>query len=124
MKRRESRADIAPTVAGVSPQRPRTPSPLRAVKRRNRRRAASRRRAGRFTRQRALERMNDERAHQSGIAKAHLGFGRMHVDVDLRSRQRYEQCEQRMSIAWQIIGVGGAHRAQQQFVTNRPAINK
>ena len=34
-------------------------------------------------RERLLQRAHDQRAHQAGVAEAHLGLGRMHVDVDL-----------------------------------------
>ncbi len=36
-----------------------------------------------LARQRFRSALNDQRAHQAGIAEAHFGLGRMHVDVDL-----------------------------------------
>ena len=71
-----------------------------------------------------FERMHDQRAHQAGIAKTHFGFGRMHVDVDLARRERDEQSDQRMAVARQIIGVGRAHRADQELVADRPAVDE
>ena len=68
--------------------------------------------------------MHDQGAHQAGIAKAHLGLGRMHVDVDLARRKRDEQRDQRVAVARQIIGIGGAHRAEQKLVAHRPAVDE
>ena len=45
-------------------------------------------------------------AHQPAVAEAHLGLGRMHVDVDLARLERDEQRQQRMAVARQIIGIG------------------
>ena len=86
---------------------------------RDRRRAAGRRRARAFARQSGLERLHDQRAHQAGIAKAHFGLGRMHIDVDLARGKRDEQSQKRMAVARQIIGVGAAHRADQELVAHR-----
>ena len=61
--------------------------------------------------QRLLQRAHDERAHQAGVAEAHLGLGRMHVDVDLARIERHEQRDDRMAVARQIVGIGAAHRA-------------
>ena len=36
-----------------------------------------------LARQRLLQRAHDQPAHQRAVAEAHLGLGRMHVDVDL-----------------------------------------
>ena len=72
----------------------------------------------------ALSALHDQRAHQAGIAEAHLGLGRMHVDVDLARIERDEQREQRMAVARQIIGIGAAHRAEQKLVAHRPAVDE
>ena len=77
-----------------------------------------------LARQRVLERRHDQGAHQAGVAKAHLGLGRMHVDVDLARIERHEQRQQRMAVARQIIGIGAAHRADQKLVAHRPAIDE
>ena len=68
--------------------------------------------------------MHDERAHEPGIAEAHLGFGRMHVDIDLACVERNEQREQRVPVARQIIGIGAAHRAEQKLVAHRAAVDE
>ena len=78
----------------------------------------------RVARQRLLQRMHQQRAHQAGVAEAHLGLGRMHVDVDLARRQRHEQRDQRMAVARQVVGVGAAHHADQELVAHRPAVDE
>ena len=60
----------------------------------------------------------------AAVAEAHLGLGRMHVDVDLARLERDEQRQQRMAVARQIIGIGAAHRADQQLVAHRPAVDE
>ena len=70
------------------------------------------------------KRADDQAAHQAGIAEAHLGLGRMHVHVDLARIERDEQRHHRMAVARQIVGVGGAHRADQQLVAHRPVVDE
>ncbi len=60
----------------------------------------------------------------AAVAEAHLGLGRMHVDVDLARIERDEQRQQRMAVARQIVGIGRAHRADQQLVAHRPAVDE
>ncbi len=59
----------------------------------------------------------------AGVAKAHLGLGRMDVDVDLVGRPVEKQCDDRVAVARQHVLVGAAHRADQQFVAHRPAVD-
>ena len=68
--------------------------------------------------------MNDQGAHQPGVAKAHFGLGRMHVDIDLARRKRHEQSNQRVAVARQIIGISGTHRAEEKLVAHRPAVDE
>ena len=68
--------------------------------------------------------MHDQRADQSGIAKAHFRLGRMNVDVDLARVERDEQHHQRVTIARQIVGVSPAHRADEKLVAHRPAVDE
>ncbi len=68
--------------------------------------------------------MDDECAHQAGIAEANFGFGRMDVNIDFAGRQRDEKREQRMAIARQIIRIGGANRADQHLVPHRPPVDE
>ena len=68
--------------------------------------------------------MHDQRAHQAGVAEAHLGLGRMHVGVDLARLQRHEQRHHGMAVARQIIGIGRAHRAEDQLVAHRAAVDE
>ncbi len=48
----------------------------------------------------------------------------MHVDVDLARIERDEQRDDRMAVARQVVGVGGAHHADQQLVAHRAAIDE
>ena len=64
------------------------------------------------------------RLRTSRIAKAHLGLGGMHVDVDLARIERDEQRHQRMAVARQIVRIGAAHHADEQLVAHRPAIDE
>ena len=86
-------------------------------------RAAGRRRALAFARQRLLQRMDQQRAHQAGVAEAHLGLGRVHVDVDLaRIGSVTNSATTRMAVARQIVGIGAAHRRRCRSLsrTGRP----
>ena len=60
---------------------------------------------------------------RAGVAKAHLGLGGMDVDVDLFGRPVEKQRDDRMAVARQHILIGAAHRADQQLVAHRPAID-
>ncbi len=71
-----------------------------------------------------LERRDDQPAHQSGIAEAHFGFRRMHVHVHERRIAFEEQRQRRMAVAREEIGIGAAHRADQQLVAHRPAVDE
>ncbi len=68
--------------------------------------------------------MHDQRANQPGIAEAHFGLGRMHVDVDFARIERDKQRQERMTVARQIVGVGRAHRADQELVADRAAVDE
>ncbi len=58
------------------------------------------------------------------VAEAHLGLGRVHVDVDLARRQRHEQRHDRMAVARQIVGIGAADDADQELVAHRAAVDE
>ena len=77
-----------------------------------------------FAREAFLQRMHDQRADQAGVTKAHLGLGRMHVGIDLLRIKRHEQRHHRMTVARQIVRIGGAHRAQNQLVAHRAAVDE
>ena len=68
--------------------------------------------------------MHDQCAHQAGIAEAHFGFRRMHIGVDLARAERHEQRHHGMAVARQIVGIGGAHRAEDQLVAHGPAVDE
>ena len=48
----------------------------------------------------------------------------MHVDVDLARIERDEQRDDRVAVARQIIGIGRAHRAEQELVAHRAAVDE
>ena len=73
--------------------------------------------------QRVAQRADDQAAHQCGVAEAHLGLRRMDVDVDLLGRPIDEQRDHRMAVAREHILIGAAHRADQQLVAHRPAVD-
>ena len=73
--------------------------------------------------QRRSERADDQAAHQPGIAEAHFGLRRMHIHVDKRRIAIEKQRQRRMAVAREIIGIGAAHRADQQPVAHRPAVD-
>ena len=69
------------------------------------------------------QRADDQPAHQTGVAKPHLCLGGVDVDVDFFRRSVEKQRDDRMAIARQDILISAAHRAHQQFVAHRPAID-
>ena len=68
--------------------------------------------------------MHQQGAHKPRIAKTHFGLGRMHIDVELAWVERDEQRDQRMTIARQIVGISGAHSAEQKLVAHRAAVDE
>ena len=48
----------------------------------------------------------------------------MHVGVDLLRIERHEQRHYRMAVARQVIGIGRAHGAQDQFITHRSPVDE
>ncbi len=74
-------------------------------------------------RERRPQRADDQPAHQAGIAKPHLGLGRVDIDVDLFRRSVEKQGHDWMAVARQDVLIGAAHRTRQQFVAHRSAID-
>ncbi len=106
-----------PPVPAAAPRQRRT-------ERGNGRAAAGRRGALAFAGERLLQRADEQAAHEAAVAEAHLGLGRMHVDVDLARIERDEQRHDGMAIARQIIGIGGAHHADEELVADRAAVDE
>ena len=59
----------------------------------------------------------------AGVAEPHLGLGRMDVDVDLVRPARRETARPSGGGRAPAHPVGAAHRADQQFVAHRPAVD-
>ena len=75
--------------------------------------------------QRVAQAADDQAADQRGVAEAHLGLGRMDVDVDRFGRHVEEQRHDRMAVAGEEIGIGAAHGAGEQLSrTGRPLTNR
>ena len=59
-----------------------------------------------------LDAADDEAAHEAGVAEAHLGLGRVDVDVD-RVRVAFdEERRDRVPVGREIIEIGRAQRAR------------
>ena len=67
---------------------------------------------------------HNEAANERRIAKAHLGFGRVNVHVNILGRQFQKQRQYRVPVAGEHFGIGPAHRADQQFVAHRAAVDE
>ena len=67
---------------------------------------------------------DDQAAHQRRVAEAHLGLGRVDVDVDVERVDLEEQHRRRMPVAGEEVGVGPAQGALQQPVLHRAAVDE
>ena len=73
--------------------------------------------------QRRAQGADDQPAHQGGVAKPDFGLGRVDVDVDLVLGAVEEQGHDRVAVARQQILIGAAHRADQELVAHRAAVD-
>ncbi len=80
-------------------------------------------RAGTGPAQGLVDRADDERPHQRRLAEAHLGLGRMHVDVDVAGIAGDREGEDRVTVGAHGVGISPAHRAEQQPVPHRAAVD-
>ena len=71
-------------------------------------------------RKRVADRADDQAAHQAGIAEAHLELRRVDVHVELGGVELEEERGDRKAVARQHVGIGGAERAREQRVAERP----
>ena len=67
---------------------------------------------------------DDQAANAGGILEADLGLGRMDVDVDLLGRNVDEQGQHRVAVAREQVLIGAAHRADQQPILHRAAVDE
>ncbi len=65
-----------------------------------------------------------EATHDSRVAEADFGLGRVDVDVDLALRADEKQHDHRMTVAREEILIGAAHRTDQQLVAHRAAVDE
>src|SRR5450432_3440917 len=69
------------------------------------------------------DRADDKAAHQAAIAKAHLRLGGMDVDVDVAGVAFNEECDDGVAVAREIVEIGGAQGAGEQFVAHGAAVD-
>ena len=79
---------------------------------------------GRGRRQRALDGVADELVDRAGIAKAHLGLLRMHVDVDASRVERQPQRIGRLAVVMQDVAIRFAQRVRQHAVAHEAAVDE
>ena len=72
---------------------------------------------------RALDRADDEPAHDARLAEADLGLGGMDIDVHLVARKFEEECRHRLPVMEQEVAVGTSERTLEKLVLHRPAID-
>ena len=60
----------------------------------------------------------------AGVAKAHFGFRRVDVDVDLGGIAFDEQSRNRVPVGGQEIEIGAAQRAGERLVAHRPPVDE
>src|SRR5690606_9459260 len=66
---------------------------------------------------------DDQPTHQSGVAEADIGLGRVHIDVDQSRVDVDEKCRYGVAVARQHVGIRTANCAREHLVTYRPAID-
>ena len=74
--------------------------------------------------ERAAQPPDDHAADQLRVTKAHLGLGRMDIDIDLAARDVEEQRDHRMTIAREQVGIGTTQRADEQPVLHRATVDE
>ena len=77
-----------------------------------------------FGQQRMAQGRHDQPAHQGGIAKAHFGFGGVHIHVHQPRRAIHEKRHDGVTVTRQHIRIAAAQRAHQQLVAHRPAVDE
>ena len=67
---------------------------------------------------------DNQAPHKRGIAEPHLGFRRVHVDVEPIRADVQKQRQHGVAVARQQILVGAAHSPQQQTIAHRAAVDE
>ena len=71
-----------------------------------------------------LDRADDQAANGRGVTKAHFGFRRVDVDVDLRRIAFDEQRRDRMPVRGQEVEIGASERAGERLVAHRAPVDE
>ena len=71
-----------------------------------------------------LDRADHEPAHETRIAKAHFGFRRVDVDVDLARIAGDEERDHCVAVGRQEVHVGRPQRARERLVAHRAAVDE
>ena len=74
--------------------------------------------------ERLAEAADNQTAHQSGVAEADFGFGRVDVDIDHIGRDVEEKGDNGMAVSGEHVGIGTAHGANQQAVLYRTTVDE
>jgi hypothetical protein len=74
--------------------------------------------------QRMLDCPDQQAADQLRITKAHIGFGRMHVDVNQSRIQVDKKNHHRVTVARENVCISPAQSGQKKLVLHRPAIDE
>jgi hypothetical protein len=70
------------------------------------------------------QRVDEETEQAAVVAEAHLGLGRVHVDVDARGIHRQREERRRLAALDQEAAVGVLEHAHEQLVAHRPAVRE
>ncbi|ODN71605.1 hypothetical protein A6302_01026 [Methylobrevis pamukkalensis] len=70
------------------------------------------------------QRADQKPPHEGGIAEAHVGLGRVDVDVHLVRVERQEQGDGRIAVGRHHVGIAGPYGAEQRLVAHRPAVDE
>ena len=71
-----------------------------------------------------FEGADEKPAHEARIAKADLGFRRMHIDIDLARAAFDKESERGVPTMRQIVHIGRANGTRQKLVADRTTVDK
>ena len=79
--------------------------------------------AGR-TRQRLVQRVENELVHRARVAEAYFGFGGMHIDVDQLRVDVEKQHKRRVTVVMQYVGIGLADGMSDHLVAHAATVDE